>query len=344
MVSLKAFYTTLADRLEKGEKLAYATIARRLGSAPRNMGARMAVDAGGGVLGTIGGGLMEAKTLEGAKDSLADGRIRYIKMRLDSRELAAGGMICGGSVDILTTPWTAAEESVARSLLDLFMANGSGALVTAWDAEGKPVFTGLYSDGTWAAGKEPPPGASEAATEALLQGKPVLSGLPDGPAVFAEPIEREKSPLIVLGAGHVGKALVSAAAFAGFSVTAVDDRAEFADPAKLPGAERVLCRPFPGALGEAGVDETTFIVICTRGHLSDTDCVLEAMKGPSPYVGMIGSKRKSGMIIKRLLDSGVPESRLKALHTPVGLEIDAETPEEIAISIVAEMIKLKRLS
>lgn len=342
MVSLKAFYTQLATRLENGENLAVATIARRLGSAPRNQGARAAIDSDGKILGTIGGGLLEARAQEAGAQAVGDGRIRHLKIRLDSKELAESGMICGGSVDILVSPWGAVDAPVARALLELFLANGRAALITSWDQTGTPTGAGLLEGAKWTGPGAPGEKIAEAAGKALQQGKPVLVGSPDGEGFLAEPIEREKSPLIVLGAGHVGKALTEVAAIAGFSVTAVDDREEFADPEKLPRADRVVCEPFPGVLSRIGADETTFIVICTRGHLSDTDCVVDAMKTPSPYVGMIGSRRKKGMIIKKLLDSGIPEERLTALYTPVGLEIGAETPEEIAISITGEMIKLKR--
>ena len=148
-----------------------------------------------------------------------------------------------------------------------------------------------------------------AVAEALEKGKPVLSGDPAVAGFLAEPIERERSPLIILGAGHVGKALCQAASLAGFSVTVVDDRQEFADSAKLPGAERVFCIPFSGALQKCGAHESSFIVICTRGHLSDMVCAAEAMKGRAGYVGMIGSRRKKGMILKNLAERGITGER-----------------------------------
>lgn len=343
MGALKTFYETLASRLEKGEALAVASIARRIGSAPRNQGARCVVDATGAILGTIGGGLMEARTQEEGVRALNTNRAVYLKMRLDSKQLAEAGMICGGSVDILAAPWTPDRAPVARELLRIFMANERACLVTAWDEKGAVTALGTLIGEKWNSPDPLPPGVPEAAAKALESGNPVVLGKADGPGVLVEPIEREKSPLVVFGAGHVGKALAAAATLAGFTVTLVDDREEFANPALHPWADRVVCRPFEGAVEALGVDETTFVVICTRGHLMDSVVVVEAMRSPSPYVGMIGSRRKKGMVLKMLAEAGITEERIAAaLHAPVGLEIAAETPEEIAVSITAELIAVKR--
>lgn len=339
---MKIFYQDLAKRLEGGERLAVASIARRLGSAPRDQGTRCAVLPDGRILGTIGGGLLEARTQEESVVALGGGTIRYLKMRLDAKELAAGGMICGGSVDILIAPWGAAEAQVAHALLEAFEGNRRAALLTSWGADGRTLAVGLLDGQRWIGSGDLDPAGREAAAEALSAGKPVLRGKAEGPGLLAEPIEREKAPLIVMGAGHVGKALTEVAALAGFSVAVVDDRPEFADPALLPRADRVLCRPFEGAIAELGADDTTAVVICTRGHLGDTDCALDALRSPACYVGMIGSRRKRGMVVKGILAQGIPEERLGVLHTPVGLSIGAETPEEIAVSIVAELIALRR--
>lgn len=342
MVPLKDFYHELLRRLENGEEVAVASIARRIGSAPRNQGTRCAVLKDGTILGTIGGGLLEARTQDEAKTVLATGKPFYLKMRMDSKDLAASGMICGGSVDILIAPWGESEKAVAKELIDLYDSNGRGVLLTLWDEETGTSEVSLLTEETVFEGRYPGLEALKACREALNFGNPVLS-TSEGKKLLADPIEREKSPLVIFGAGHVGKALSTVASFAGFSVTLVDDREDFADPALLPHAAAVLCAPFEEAFSKLKIDETTFIVICTRGHLGDAVCAVEAMNSPSPYVGMIGSKRKKSMVLKRLLEAGISEEKIRdVLRTPVGLEINAETPEEIAVSIVAEMIGVKR--
>jgi xanthine dehydrogenase accessory factor len=122
-------------------------------------------------------------------------------------------------------------------------------------------------------------------------------------------------------------------------VTVVDDRPEFASAEKLPWAKQVLCQPFDGSVAAAGTDQGTFVVVCTRGHLSDTLCTEEALRSDAPYVGVIASRRKRDMILKHLKEQGFPDERLGALRMPVGLPIGAETPEEIAVSVVAQLIQ-----
>jgi len=342
MAAMKRFYEELARLLNDGETVAVASIAKRLGSAPRSQGARCAVKADGSILGTIGGGLMERRTQEAGVLAIADNRVHYLKMRLDSKELAASGMICGGSVDIAVVPWRRSEVPLAGELLRTFMENRKATLITHWDEAGEIINLGLLGSRGWTGRGPLGEEAKEAAAEADSSGKPVFRGKAGKEGLLAEPIERERSPLVILGAGHVGAALLEVASFAGFSVTIVDDREEFADPRRHPKADRVLCIPFEGALAMVGADDSTFIVICTRGHLSDTVCIEEAMAGPPPYVGLIGSRRKTGMVLRHLREKGVDEERLSALHSPVGLDIGSETPEEIAVSITAQMIAVKR--
>ncbi|PLX44322.1 MAG: hypothetical protein C0609_06055 [Deltaproteobacteria bacterium] len=339
---MKKLYDEIASRLSGGEKLSVASIARRIGSAPRSQGTRCAILPGGAILGTIGGGLMEAKTQEAGVKALSEGKVEYLKMRLKEKELAASGMICGGSVDILVAPWGGGEVAVAKGLSALYSSGNHGALLTKWDGDGNSISIGLYFNGEWHSATPLTEELEEAARESLSDGTNVIRAGEDG-GLFAEFIERERAPLIVMGAGHVGRALANVASVAGFAVTVVDDREEFANEENLPWAERVLCRPFEGALDEARVDENTFIVIATRGHMGDTICALDALRSDAPYVGMIGSKRKRGMVLKKMSEEGIPEARIaSAVRTPVGLSIGAQTPEEIAVSIVAEMIQIRR--
>ncbi|PLX42948.1 MAG: hypothetical protein C0608_00605 [Deltaproteobacteria bacterium] len=339
---MKKLYEEISARLSGGEKLAVASIARRIGSAPRSQGTRCAILPDGSILGTIGGGLMEAKTQEAGAKALSDNNVEYLKMRLKEKELAASGMICGGSVDILVAPWGEAEVPVSEGLSALYSSGNHGALLTKWDGEGNALAIGLYFNGQWHSSSGLTEELEEAAKEALFNAANVVRVDDDG-GLFAEFIERERAPLIVMGAGHVGRALANVATVAGFAVTVIDDRSEFANEENLPWAESVLCRPFEGALEEAGVDENTFIVIATRGHMGDTICALDALRSDAPYVGMIGSKRKRGMVLKKMSDEGISEERItSAVRTPVGLSIGAQTPEEIAVSIVAEMIQIRR--
>jgi xanthine dehydrogenase accessory factor len=121
----------------------------------------------------------------------------------------------------------------------------------------------------------------------------------------------------------------------------IDDRPDFADPANFPEAEKVLQYPFEGVLERIPVDESSFVIIVTRGHLHDKTVLEQSLRTKAGYIGMIGSRRKKAMIYEKLLEEGFTRQDLDRVYAPIGLDIGAETPEEIAVSIVAELIQVR---
>ena len=158
--------------------------------------------------------------------------------------------------------------------------------------------------------------------------------------VFAELLGNEKK-LVICGAGHVSMPVIDIAKMMGFHVTAIDDRENFIQNALDHGADEGICSGFEAALYAIPGDPDTFFLIVTRGHLSDSECLLSIVKKPRAYVGMIGSRRKVGLVRQMLADSGIAQDIIDSVHMPVGLDIGAETPEEIAVSIMAEIIEVK---
>ncbi|MBI2888160.1 MAG: XdhC family protein [Chloroflexi bacterium] len=144
--------------------------------------------------------------------------------------------------------------------------------------------------------------------------------------------------LLVVGGGHVGGSVARLAKVAGFQVVVLDDRPDFANREHFPEVDQVICEDFTSALQKFPISETTYIVVVTRGHKHDEAALREVVGSPAAYVGMIGSRRRAGTVLKLLRDSGVPKEALERVRTPIGLDIHAETPEEIAVSIVAELI------
>ena len=338
---MKNLFDRVAERLNRGETVVVAAIARRLGSAPRSQGTRCAVLADGTLVGTIGGGLLEARVRGCAASVREEGRARVLKLRLNAKELADEGMICGGSVDVVVAPWEPRHGELARAAARALAGRAPGVLVTLWGPGGGPVRLGLWTGDRWVGDEPADPGARAAAQEVLSSGTARFVDSDSG-GMLAELLDRERAPLVILGAGHVGRALAQVAAVADFEVTVVDDRPEFADPARIPWAHRVLCRPMEGAVEEFDPGPDAFVVVCTRGHLADAVCAEGALRTPARYVGVIGSRRKRNATLKRLREAGIPEERLAALRMPVGLELRAETPGEIAVAIVAEMIAVRR--
>lgn len=159
--------------------------------------------------------------------------------------------------------------------------------------------------------------------------------------VFIEPLN-SRPRLILFGAGHVGRALAPLAAGCGFRVSVVDDRPECATTELLPGAAEVICSPMAEALDNMAVDDATFILVVTKGHVSDFAVVRRALRTPAAFIGLVGSRRKREALFGELRAEGVAERDLERIVSPVGIAIGAETPEEIAVSIVAQLIERTR--
>lgn len=159
--------------------------------------------------------------------------------------------------------------------------------------------------------------------------------------VYIEPVIPEPR-LIILGAGHVGRALSTAARFAGFRVTVVDDREEFANRENIPDATELIVHDFETAFSRVAADKGTYIVIATRGHNHDLDALRAALRTPALYVGLLGSRRKRALLFKTLGDEGFTQEEIDRVIIPVGLSIGSVTPEEIAVSIMAQIIQRRR--
>jgi len=156
--------------------------------------------------------------------------------------------------------------------------------------------------------------------------------------VFVEPLLPDPK-LVILGAGHLGRAISDVVQPLGFQVTVLDDRSSFATAERFPGA-KVVCQPFESGLGAFNVNADTFVLIVTRGHRHDQIALEQAIQTDARYVGMVGSRRKIAMLVNNLLAKGHSPEAFRRLYAPIGIDIGSETPEEIPISVAAELIAL----
>ncbi len=159
--------------------------------------------------------------------------------------------------------------------------------------------------------------------------------------VFIEPVIPDPK-LVILGAGHVGRALAELGRFSGFSVTVVDDRAEYANRELLPHADEIMVHDFRSVFSRMLPGSDSWIVVATRGHLHDLDALRAALETDARYIGLLGSRRKKALLFRTLGDEGYPEEAVSRIVTPVGLAIGSITPEEIAVSIMAQIIEARR--
>ena len=340
----------LVSCLKNKEQVVLATIISSSGSAPLPAGALMLVKDGGTMtLGTVGGGLLEARVTEEAG--------KYFKTKVPASihkidlndDVSNEGMICGGSVEVLLESIDYSEQGVFRKIQEVREAGEDCVLIRCIDPVRRTIDRIVVeSQSTTTSGLErllENMGAdNNAVTEAvrhvftqdIVRRVPGVRG-----EIIVQPVHGLQH-LIIFGGGHISKHLSTIASVAGFSVSVIDDREEYADPSRFPEASRVLALDYKGAFATIVPTPTTFIVIVTRGHQSDQEVLAAALKTQARYIGMIGSKRKVISCFKNLQAQGVSGSALKRIYAPIGLDIGAVTAEEIAVSIVAELIRVRR--
>ena len=340
---MKEILDDILTALDAGEDFALVKLTGDHGSTPRAAGAEMLVRRDGSIAGTIGGGLLELTMMREAVGVLEDGRTRLVDLRLAGKDLASEDeMVCGGSAEVLITFVPAGDPAlreVAAAVKAVRAARRRAWLFTVLppDEGAAPELCVLHDDGDVTGARPCEPAALRTAV-----GKIAVHGsttLPDGRSVLVEPVEVPPTA-VICGGGHVARAVAPAALAAGFAVTVLDDREEFADPRRFPGARTVL-GPFSGALQRLTVDESSYVVIVTRGHVHDMDVLEQALRTPAPYVGLMASRSKHARIVAALKEAGLGDDDIARVHSPIGLPIGAETPAELAVSIVAEMIKVR---
>jgi len=309
-----------AELIREGASGALATVARVRGSTPVPAGTKMLVGAEGRLIGSVGGGCVEAEVIGAALEAQRRRAPTLLTHHLNADLAGDLGLSCGGTVDIFVEPLVA-DDSYVR-VLDSAAAAASGLVRTAtdWD-RGQPIKT-----------FEPLTGSARSGAVATLtrDGRFVEERLLPAPRV------------LIFGAGHVGAAIARAAATAGFRVVVIDDRAEYADRSRFGGEIDVLAADVADALVRYPLSAADAVVIATRGHRNDALILERVALSAAGYVGLLGSKRKKIVVTKGLSAAGVPASSLRRVRVPVGLAIGAVTPEEIAVSVVAELIAWRR--
>ena len=344
-------YDELMQRLKAGKKVVLARIIRQEGSAPRSLGTACFFLADGSLVGTIGGGLLEFQVQQTAQEVFKSGKSALFQIKLTGKDVEDSNMICGGIVDVFLEPFfpnNPASVEVLGAVQSLLQTGKKGILLT-WVAEGlgagyKKGRAVIEKGGKVAGDLSDILQSNHMDIDRLTKtNSPMLIELKDGEGkkyVFVEPIIPD-SVLYLFGAGHVSTFVAPLAHMVGFKVCVIDDREEFANAKRFPEADEILVCSFEDAFKKLTIHASSYITIVTRGHLSDRDVLRSAIGEETAYIGMIGSRRKRDKIYQSLMDEGVTREAIDRVHSPIGLDIGAETPEEIAISIVAELVKVR---
>ena len=327
---MKKMISAILQRLREGQRVVLCSILESSGSTPREAGAKMAVFADGSQLGTVGGGAVERLAAQHALALLHAGRSETKPYSLHANPAEDIGMVCGGSVLLgfqCFFPERAAELAALTELEALLDAACSVWLKTEYRADGEAELTVI-------------PREDLHSEDARLPSKPVLEKTSRG-LTLTEPVAK-RYMVYIFGGGHVCAALVPALAAAGFPVTVCDERPELAVPERFPQAKQVVCESYEDVFARLRILPEDYIVIMTPGHEADLRVLAQALKTEATYIGCIGSAKKVAHVNARLRELGFTDRDLARIHAPIGLPILAQTPEEIAVSITAQMIFHRR--
>lgn len=338
-------FKEMLDLLSTGESFVSATILSRSGSAPRSAGTRMVVRSDASILGTIGGGILEAKVQGLAAEVFQHRRPLIKEFVLSSEDASRMGMICGGQVDVLIHFVDASVPiylELHRALCGAVKSRKRAWLITEIPHDrtgGEVVAHHFFKSSGEHVGELEESRAQRLITLAGSREPEVVSD--EGRRFFVEPLCCEGS-VYIFGAGHVSQNLAHLTGLVGFRTVVLDDREEFANRDRFKTVDEiVVLDSFENALKGLELDRHSYVVLVTRGHAHDKTLLAEALKTEAGYIGMIGSRRKRDAIYDALQKEGFPAGAFERVYSPIGLNIGAETPEEIAVSIVAELIQAR---
>jgi xanthine dehydrogenase accessory factor len=331
-----------------GEAAVLATVVTVKGSTPRAEGAQMLIRQDGSILGSIGGGCIEAAVWQAATTIIKTLKAQLLDYDLTGREETPEGLICGGIMQVFIEPLLPADY--ASVMAELALAKRAGvtvALGTTVASAGTIVPLGgkllVREDGgtTCSLGEKSLDGVVvQAAREAMQERTSRLVSY-ENSRIFVTPVFPEPT-VFIFGAGHIGYAVAKIAHIAGFRVVAVDDRPAYANKERFPDAEECHVEDPADMVAHLNLNSASFAVIACRGHLEDQRVLKEVLQTSAGYVGMIGSRKKTKTVFANLVKEGVAEQSLQRIHSPIGLPIAAETPEDIAISNMAEITDVRR--
>ncbi|KIF77486.1 XshC-Cox1-family protein [Streptomyces sp. 150FB] len=342
--------------VEQGRDIAVATVVAVGGSAPRLPGAALAVDGEGAVIGSVSGGCVEGAVYELCQQALEDGQVALERFGYSDEDAFATGLTCGGVIDILITP-IRADSPVRQVYAAALAAAARGEAVAVaritegpWELRGR-ILTASQDD-TYEGGFG---GHPELDRTAAGEARALLDAGRTGTVVIGEGGSRCGQPLtlfvessvppprmVVFGAVDFAAALVSTGKFLGYHVTVCDARSVFATPERFPDADEIVVDWPHRYLESTRTDGRTVLCVLTHDAKFDVPLLELALRLPVAFVGAMGSRRTHEDRNARLRDIGVTELELARLHSPIGLDLGARTPEETALSIAAEIVATRR--
>ncbi|MHC4758370.1 MAG: XdhC family protein [Planctomycetota bacterium] len=344
MDNQKIFKKTV-ELLKNGENIVLITVITTVNSTPGKVGYKMVLwGEEGEIFGTVGGGGGEAEIIKVAKEQLSRIENRIVGFTLGESFDDKKG-ICGGKVEFLIETFDKNSLPFFEELVSLLETGQKAVLISIICPDRHPEkiilrdiseadsLTSIYlsSDNI------------ESIKKIFEKEEAAKFKIDDNTELFIEAIS-EQPMVLIFGAGHLSFYISKLSKELGFNVTVCDDRAEFANRDRFPDADNIIAEKYENVFEKLDIGTSSYIVIVTKGHKWDEIVLQNALKTDAKYIGMIGSKRKTLTLFKRLSEKGFSEETLNKVFSPIGISIAALTPQEIALSIVCELVKVRRAS
>lgn len=316
---------------------AIITVLKAVNSTPVPAGAKAIVQSRGKLHGTVGGGLVEAVALRHAKEVLRSGKPVLFDFDLRGPGVHEASPICGGSMRLLVAPGAVAHPREYERAAEALVERKPGRWLTTIRTHPE-----LSVNARFIRSKIHQAGSSNDVHPRNESPQLIQHESNDHVQLFTEPLLPNPA-LLIVGGGHVSRALAAQADLLGFDIFVFEDRPEFANPRLFPPGTRSFCGPVPQHLAKFPVDKNTFIVLVSRNHQQDTQALRACIHSPAAYIGMIGSRRKVPMVRREFLSSGwATADEFQRIYAPIGLDLGAVTVPEIATSITAQLIAVRR--
>ncbi len=348
---MESVFRAAVDELEQDRPMVVATVVRTSGSTPQKPGAKLLVREDGSGVGTLGGGCVEGDIWFAAQELLKRGGDAELRDYELNEDLAAeDGLVCGGTMYFLIDPIRESRpyEEFAAQAVDAYSGGPPMAIVNVTRApDASPLKVGAKmlvrenGDRQGSLGDEVVEQIAVArARELMAMGKNDILILPSGVECYIEAYTTPPT-LVLVGGGHVSKAIAPVAKSVGFRIFVFDDRVQFSNPERFPEADITHVGDYRHGFDDMPINPNSFVVVATRGHQFDDAALAGALRTPASYVGLLGSKRKTILIFEELIRAGFSVDELRRVNAPIGLDIGGRTPEEIALSIMSEIVAFR---
>ncbi len=348
---MESVFKAAVEELDGQKPMVVATVVRTSGSTPQKSGAKLLVREDGSGVGTLGGGCVEGDIWFAAQELLKRGGDAELRDYELNEDLAAqDGLVCGGTMYFLIDPVRQPDpyRDFAAQAADAYAGGPPMAIVNVTAApSNSDVVVGakllVRENGDTQGGLGDSVLEAMTVTKArdlMAMGKNDYLRFDDGVECYIEAYTTPPT-LVLIGGGHVSNAIVPIAKSVGFRIFVFDDREQFANPERFPEADITMVGDYRNGFDNLPVNANSFVVVATRGHQFDDAAVSGALKTPASYVGLLGSKRKTILIFEELIRNGFDPEELRRINAPIGLDIGGRTPEEIAISVMSEIIAFR---